>query len=342
MGKRAGALAVAGALVGCLGMPAVLGAAAPAGTGGDREVARVNGSAIRRADLEGYLSLKARDRSRPLGPEQVRRRLDEMVRAEVLYLEALRTGVDRDPGVRQALRQIVVQKLLERAVDLPVAARAVGEDELRAFYEGHVGEYNRPAQVRLAEIFVAAPETGDAAARERGREKAEGILARALALQDPRFGFGELVAAESDKPVGHAAGDTGFFDRQGQPVGIASSLAEAAFRIGRTGEIAREVIGTPAGWHVVMLVGRRDALRRELADREVRAEIEERIRTEERSRRHDELVKDLMAKAEIRIEEDALRELSPPAVRGEGGGGASPRGASPESGSPPGIPEERR
>jgi peptidyl-prolyl cis-trans isomerase C len=271
-------------------------------------------------------------------PSGIRQRLDEMILTEVLYLEGIRRGVDRDPEIRRALRQLVVQKLLEEEVDQPTAERRIAEEELKTYYDGHTADFNRPAQVRLADIFLAAPEKGDRGVREKRRIEAEDVLAKALKLQDARFGFGELLVAVSDVPAGYPRGDTGFIDREGKPVGIAAALAEAGFRIERPGEIARDVIGTPDGWHVVMLVGRRDAVRRPFDDHDVRAEIEGRIRSEERRRLHEELTRTLRAKAEVSIEEKVLGELIAGSVKAASGGARSVPAPSGGPGSAPPAP----
>jgi peptidyl-prolyl cis-trans isomerase C len=273
-------------------------------------VAIVGGQTIGVADLAGYLSLRPAEGAGNVEAAALRRRLEEMIQADVLYQEALRLGIDREPAVRQAIRQIVVQRLVDREVEGPVAARTIGDDELKAYYESHRGDFNRPEQVRVADIFYAAPEAGDAALSKRQRARAEAALAEALALRDARFGFGELVLRDSETHPAYPRGDTGYFDREGRPVGVPAALAAAAFAIPRPGAIAAQVVATPEGFHVVMLTGRRDALARRLEEESVRAEIDGRIRAADRRQRMEGLFKALRERAEVRIEEPALQELA--------------------------------
>ena len=239
----------------------------------------------------------------------MRRRLEELVLAEALYAEALRRGIDREPDIRQTIRQVVVQRLLEREVDRPVFERKIAEEELKKYYEAHLADFVRPEQARASDIFFAAPEGGDAAVREAKREQAEAVLAEALALQDSRFGFGELVLKHSDEPAGRPKGDTGFFDREGKPAGIPGALAEAAFAVDRPGALVRSVVAAPEGFHVAMLTGRRAAVSRPFEDESVRREIDDRIRTEERRRRHDEFVRGVRDAAAVTVDDAALGEL---------------------------------
>jgi len=344
--KRTSSFAAAAALM--FLHPAVLraaGDAAPEGAPAPAAVvARVGGGTISASDLESYLG------SRPPAAGSaddgwLRRRLDELVLAEALYREALRLGVDRSPEAARTIRQIVVQLLLEEQIERPVYARPIAEEELRAFYDRRLAEYDRPEQVRLAEIFIAATAGGDPAAHELKRAQAAAALERAKGLQDKRFGFGELVLELSGTPDGHPRGDTGFFDRAGRPAGVDPALAAAAFGIGKIGQLCDVVVETPAGFHIVMLVGRRDAERR--AFEQVRGEIETRIRREDRDRAQRSLFERVRAEAAVEVDEAVLggiaRKYSKPAgdpgVSGRDAAGAAP---SDKRFSPPPVPGEAR
>ena len=274
-----------------------------------RQVAEVGGHAILVTDLEGYLRMRPPERGAEPGEEAVRKRLEELVLAEALYTEALRRGVDREPDIRQTIRQVVIQRLLEREVDRPAFERKIADEELKRYYDAHLADYVRPEQARASDIFFAASEAGDRAVREEKRKQAEAVLAEALALQDSRFGFGELVLKHSDAPAGRPRGDTGFFDREGKPVGVPRALAEAAFGAERAGTIVRSVVAAPEGFYIAMLTGRRAAVSRPLEDEGVRREIDDRIRTEERRRRHDEFVKSVRGAAAVTVDDAALGEL---------------------------------
>lgn len=304
-------------------------------------VARVGGGTISSAELESYLD------ARPPGAdlaanEWLRRRLDELVLAEALYREALRLGVDRAPEAARAIRQIVVQLLLEEQIEKPVRARPITEGELRAFYDSRLAEYDRPEQVRLAEIFLAARAGDDPAARELKSAQATAVLERVRGLQDKRFGFGELVLEHSDTPEGHPRGDTGFFGREGRPAGIDPALAAAAFGIGKICQVHDGVVETPAGYHIVMLVGRRDAERREFE--KVRGVIETRIRREDRERAQRSLFERVRAEADVAVDEAVLGAIAVKYSKPAGDPGISGRdaaGAAPSDNrfSPPPVPE---
>lgn len=310
----------------------------------DVAVARVGDNAVSSAELESYLDARPPAGGRA-SDEWLRRRLDELVLAEALYREALRLGVDRTPEGARAIRQIVVQLLLEEQIEKPVRARPIAEEELRAFYDNRRKEYDRPEQVRLAEIFFAAPAGGDPAERESKKAQAAAVLEQARGMQDKRFGFGELVLEHSDTPAGHPRGDTGFFDREGKPAGIDPTLATAAFDIAKIGQLGDRVVATPAGFHVVMLVGRRDAERRDF--KSVRGEIETRIRREDRERAQRSLFERVKAEMPVVIDEAVLGGIAgkyskPAGDQGAAGRDAAGAASSDNRFSPPPVPGEAR
>jgi peptidyl-prolyl cis-trans isomerase C len=307
-----------------------------------RAVAEVGGRTILLADLDGYLKMRPPERGAEPNEAAVRKRLDEMVQAEVLYAEALRRGIDREPDIRQTIRQVVVQRLLEREVDRPALERKIADEELKQYYESHLADFVRPEQVRAADIFFAAPYRGDPAARDAKRKAAEAVLAEALKLQDTRFGFGELVLKHSDEPAGRPKGDTGFFDREGKPGGIPKALAEAAFAVERPGALVRTVVAAPEGFYVAMLTGRRAAVSRPFEDEGVRREIDDLIRTEERRRRRDEFVKGVRGGTSVTVDDAALGVLlaamraAEAEAKAAGGVFAPPAGGSSQA--PPSVP----
>lgn len=299
------ALVAALLLAGMAGTPPAADLSGPDGK--PAPLARVGREEIGLSDLEDYLALRQERGGE--GETGVRKRLEEMIVQELLRQEALRLGLDREPAVRRALRQVLIQALLEREVERPWRERPLAEEEVRAFYEGHRGEYQWPEGVRVADVFLAAPASGDPALRQERRRKAEEILARALSLPDRRFGFGELVLAHSDTHPAYPRGDTGFFDRSGAPQGLPPPLVEAAFAIPRPGQLHPGVVETPEGFHVVMLTGRREARNRTLDERGVRAEVETRLRRESIQKGRETLVEGLRRRIPVTVDEGVLRSF---------------------------------
>lgn len=115
------------------------------------------------------------------------------LKQEGLTLAELRTQMER---------QMIVSRVQSDAV----GKVGVSEEEERAYYDQHAGEFTTPASLTLREVLVAVPESTvpgpagvaqpavNVAADEEAQQKAEAIRARAAAGED----FAQIAAAESD------------------------------------------------------------------------------------------------------------------------------------------------
>lgn len=103
-------------------------------------VARVNGVEISSRDTVGMPSL------------------DKIIERELLVQKALAAGLDRDPGVTQALddarRELLAQAYLERAA---AAVARSSPEEVRRFYADNPALFAERRIYRLRELAVSAP-----------------------------------------------------------------------------------------------------------------------------------------------------------------------------------------
>lgn len=192
----------------------------------------------------------------------IEKRLEELITGEVLSKEAVRIGLDRRPDIRLQIQRILSQSLLEEKVNKPVREREISDRELRAYYDEHVDEFERPAQVRVADIFISVAQDASSGERVEKKAKAEKILAEVLAEENQRVAFGARMLKYSDTPGRYPRGNTGFFDVEGKPIGLSPSLARQAFKLKEAGQVCQQVIEAEDGYHIIMLTGRRDALSR--------------------------------------------------------------------------------
>jgi hypothetical protein len=133
--------------------------------------------------------------------------IDDYVREEVYYREALALGLDRDDTViRRRLRQ-----KMEFLGDLGARAPVASEVKLRGYLAAHPERFARPARVTFRQVFLGADDPGVAlAALEEGSDPAdvgqvsllpptmEGAVASAV---DGIFGAG-FFAGVTALPVG--------------------------------------------------------------------------------------------------------------------------------------------
>lgn len=270
-------------------------------------VARLGEDIVTVDDLQWYLD------SRSAGPgiaspdQVVEERLHELIVGKALAREARNMNLDQDAAVKYAIEQMLGRKLIEEQVVKPVMAREVSWDEIEQYYTRHRERYVRPRQVRIADIFLAAPEEGGQGQREQKLQEARLVLAEARKAASKRFGFSRLIQERSDRHPSYDKGDTGFFDEQGSPLGLESELVARAFALERTGEVCDHVIETSDGFHIIMLVGNRPAVNREMES--VAARIEQEIRQAEIDKKQENLVRSLLAKANIETFDEELKQV---------------------------------
>ncbi len=270
-------------------------------------IAEVGDGTINADDFRAYLSDRPMSPRKRVSKEALEKRLDEMVIEEVLYQEALRLKLDQDPEVRKSIRQMLTQNLMEKQINQKVWEREITDSEYQAYYDKQGTKFNRPEQVRLADIFIAVPPDAGAEKKAELKQKAETVLAEALEGKNKRSGFGPLIRKYSDTPENYRKGDTGFIDKEGKPVGIDKRLAEAAFKLEKNGRISDQVIETTDGYHVVMRIGKQAAFHKPL--KSVKNQIKQEIKREELKKTRQAYIEGLKDKSGIRIDESVMAQV---------------------------------
>jgi peptidyl-prolyl cis-trans isomerase C len=194
-------------------------------------------------------------RARYASPERRRELLDELVKFELLAREAHLRGLDSTPDVDRARRQVMVQQMMKAEFEDKVKLADVSDTEARAYYDSHAGEFHKPAQVRVSQLFT------------RDEAKARKLLKQLLDKADDHELFRELVRTTSeDSETKQRDGDLAFFslpkDRIAGDPDVPNEVAEAAFALANIGDLAPEPVRSPRGFHIIKLTGKRKALDR--------------------------------------------------------------------------------
>lgn len=226
--------------------------------------------------------------------------LDEMVRFELLAQEAERKGYLKHPAVQREKKRLLEEQLITEEIDNKLSTDPVTDDEVRAHYESHKSEYQKPAQRRISHILVKT----EAAAKK--------LLAKLGAKPDDNA-FKKAATTQSiDKETASRFGDTGFHthssDRPKDEVPeLADAVIDAAFEIESLGEVYPKPVKSERGFHVVRLTAKRDAFSRSLeqATPPIRAQLEK----ERRDEALRELTEKLRADAKVKVHDDALKKL---------------------------------
>jgi parvulin-like peptidyl-prolyl isomerase len=294
--------------------PPPAGSAAPASTGlspelaqkplatvGDRVITLGEFAAtIDRMDQFERLRYQSVDRRRQL--------LDEIIKAELLAIEAKRRGLDQKPEVKERVRQILREDVMRQTRTEVTAPADIPESEVRAYYDKKREEFRDPERRRVAHIVLAdEPKAKQVLEQAKKASPAEwGKLVRDHSLEKPPQGA-------ATGPV-ELSGDLGIIGPPGSSKGdnprVPEPLREAVFKIAAVGGIYGELVADGGKFHIVRMTGKTDARDRTLAEAErtIRVAIlQERVRAAEAR-----IEKELRERYPVKIDEKALEKIELP------------------------------
>ena len=205
---------------------------------GDPVVAIVNGEQVHRSDVVLYhQSLPQQYRQLPielLYPQL----LESLVQRKYVAQAARALDLHDDGALRKRMAWLEESLLHEAYLDRHVD-EALNEERLRDAYDRMIAEREREEEVHARHILV---ETED--------EAKEVVAALARGAD-----FAATAKERSIGPTASSGGDLGYFTKGN----MVPEFAEAAFAM-RRAEISKEPVQTQYGWHVIMIVDRREAL----------------------------------------------------------------------------------
>lgn len=246
-------------------------------------------------------------RARYNSPERRRELLDQMIRFELLAQEADRAGYDELPEVQRTRKQVLIRRFLKTQYEDRIRIEDISDEEVRAYYEAHRDEFNKPEQVRASHILI------------KSRPTAQRVLRQILDNPNDIRLFRELAERHNEDPeTRDRFGDLRFFsrpeERQQDEPDVPPEVARAAFSIAVIGGVYPELVQSERGFHIVKLTGRRAALHRTLE--EAARPIRHRLWRERRERAVEELVQRLRQEADVQEDLSLLAEVRIPQADG--------------------------
>ena len=175
---------------------------------------------VTEAKIENLAELFKRTWRRPPSQAELEGLIEDHVKEEILYREALALGLERDDIV---IRRRLRQKMEFVSEDVAQPAEPT-EDELQAFLAEHADRFREPSRVSFAQVYLSPDRRGEDAwsdaervlvALDAGRsdpaEAGDPFLLeqdyRELAAQDVERLFGGAFAAQvAELPVGRWSG----------------------------------------------------------------------------------------------------------------------------------------
>lgn len=254
-------------------------------------------------------------RARYNSPERRREFLENMVRFELLAAEADKRGFTKSDDVERVRRQVMVQQMMSDLFDKGgLKLTDITEDEIKKYYDEHISEFDKPAQVRASHILFKDKASAEQALKELKAKPQDNELFRKLAEQK-----------SIDAATKASGGDLRFFSEAPDPKGETDeperpeAVRKAAFSLANIGDLYPEVVQSDKGFHVVKLTGRREAIKRTLED--ARRMIQNKLWRQKREESIEKFVADLRAKANVQENPEALAKVQ---VRDAVGNVASP------------------
>ncbi|MDE3038400.1 MAG: peptidylprolyl isomerase, partial [Pseudomonadota bacterium] len=186
-----------------------------------------------------------------------------MISERLIYDQAVKAGVDKDPEVKKRIaamaKQVIMQSFMEQK-----AKALVTDAELKAAYQEKVNAAKGQEEIKAKHILVATEDE-----------------AKQIETQLKKGADFDTIAKEksTDKGSSVKGGDLGWFTKDK----MVPEFADAAFRL-KTGEISGP-IKTAFGWHIIKVEGRRpvqvpsfdemkDSLREQLANKAMQDYVE--------------------------------------------------------------------
>jgi peptidyl-prolyl cis-trans isomerase C len=210
---------------------------------------------------------------------------NEIIRRILLYQEALKRGLDKNPDIQRALKQTKQQLLVLQLVKEEADKVSVSSQEIEDYYERFKEQLREPEERKIREIVVVS------------QAQAKDLLIRLLQGED----FATLARQYSKAPSASKGGDLGFI----KPGTKFKEFDEVAFSDAlEVGEVS-SVFKGPDGYYIIKLEAKRGGKLKSLS--EMWDDIKRGLTFLKQQQRIEDLVGELSRNARIEIKEDLVQ-----------------------------------
>jgi len=255
-------------------------------------LATVNGDVIGSKAFEKAAARTAPKEGETLSAEERREVLDRLIADQVLYLEALKKGLDQDPKVQK----VMVNTLLRQDVYAQVRNSDFSEEMLQAYYDAHPEEFVVPEKVQIKRILVRVTDE-----RPDAEAQAEAARLRGAVADDPKETFKDVASKSSEDPYRRRGGDIGFVAKDGKP-GLDQAIVDKAWAMA-VGEVS-EPFKTEDGYNVIYVANKRERVDRTF--QQMKGSVLRKVKNEKLKELYDQYVAQLKQGARIEVDEAKL------------------------------------
>jgi peptidyl-prolyl cis-trans isomerase C len=306
------------------GTPGKDGATAKPGDIGET-IATVNGTPIGSKEFEENASRRTSTSGGALTADEKKEVADRMVDDVLLYNEALKRDLDKDPKVKK----VMVNTLLRDEVYGNVRSADFTDQELQTYFEAHKDEFIVPEKVQVKRILI---KVGDARSDADAKKQADQV--RADLVKNPDS-FKDLAEKFSEDPYKRRGGDVGFVSKTGKP-GLDQKVVDKAFEL-KNGDIS-EVFKTDEGYNIISIANRREEVERTF--QQMKGSVLRKVKNDKLKELYDAYVAKLRAGAKIEMDDAKIQKMEVQGTKQPAGPGMTigPNGAMRPGGGMPGMP----
>ena len=264
-------------------------------------LANVDGKTITLEDYSDKIAkMPSKMRRKIVGQEGKEKALDNMIKDELFYKEALKRGYENNNKVVEKLKTIRRGVILEAFfTDLLNKNIPIGDDEIVLYFKENKEFFDRPEMVKISHILVS------------DKDKAKKVMAEIKQGNN----FKELAKKYSnDKGSSWKGGDLGFIQRGKMP----AEFDEAAFALKKEAEIS-DIVKSNLGYHIIIFSERVPFIDSSL-NPSVMASIKRKLLRKRQETIINDFAEELMTQYDVSTRKDLLETFTLPAYRGGGMG----------------------
>jgi parvulin-like peptidyl-prolyl isomerase len=291
-------------------------------------IATVNGNPIGSKEFEDAASRKTAADGGALSEPEKKEVADRMVEDELLYQEALKAGLDKDPKVKK----VMVNTLLREQVYANVRSADFTDQELQTYFEAHKDEFIVPEKVQIKRILIKVTEERPEADAQK---LADTVHADLVKKPDS---FKDLAEKHSEDPYRRRGGDVGFVAKTGKP-GLDQAVVDKAFEL-KNEEIS-PVFKTDEGFNIISVANRREEVERTF--QQMKGSVLRKVKNDKLKELYDTYVAKLKTGAKVEIDEAKIAKMEVQGAKQPSGPGMSlggPGGSPMRPAGLPGMPEK--
>ena len=224
--------------------------------------------------------------------------LRQLVRFELLKLEAKRRKLDAHPAVKQTVTESMIKLLLRRVVQR-LKTFQVSEKEMRMHYKKHLQRYHKPERRHVRQIVIRVPDGSTRPFWSTKRQLAYQIFEQVQKHGKTREGFVRMVNKYSEDQYSRKRGGDIGADKRSELGGKwERTFSDAVFQMKKVGDITGPIL-TSWGFHIIRLERILPPVNKAFAD--VKAELREELVKRKQKVLYDDLMAKLYKKHPVKM-----------------------------------------